>query len=420
MENDQLKERLRLLEDEFEQLKESISPSEKQNRLVVAFRQLNQFFSSYQALLTFIVAILTIVYVQVAYGLDPLDSYSNTATTKKLSEFYRQLGDRLVYMSEYADAESAYKSALTLQPNNTQAVYGLAKAQVFTPNEGQKYSDKGIADAKLDYLLSLYPNDADLYFLKCLNAEYTDNREAKSWCEKAVRLNNKADAFYVELGYLCQKELDLECAITNYKKALELNPHSQIANNNIGYTEFLRLNFQDSVKYLEQADRISPRLVTLMNLGEVHRYLGDIKKAIALHEVGVDIATEDGIEKETIARGIWIVNFLPYDQNDVETRKRYSQVSTINEKKALLYYALSIDYALHGDFETASNQFENAISNDKDNQYGNYFINRCISATRILKVNQNTKNWFKEKNKRVCTSNEICGMTDRAYVSVRF
>ena len=415
MENDQLKERIRLLQDELEQLKESISPNDKQNRLVVVFRQLNQYFSSYQALLTFVVALITIVYVQLAYGLDPLESYRNTATTKKLSEFYQRLGDQLVYMSEYADAESAYKSALTLQPNNTQAVYGLAKAQVFTPNEGQKYTDKGIADAKLDYLLSLYPDDADLYFLKCLNAESSDNKEAQSWCEKAIKLNKKADAFYVELGYLCHKELDLECAITNYRKALELNPQSQLANNNLGYTEFLRLNLKDSVRFLEQANRISPRLVTLMNLGEVHRYLGDIEKAIALHKIGVDIATEEGIEKEKIACCIWIVNFLPLDKNDVETTKYYSQVSTISEKKAMLYYALSIDYALQGDFKAASDEFENAISNDKGNQYGSYFINRCLSATRILEVNQNTRKWFKEKNKLVCKSNDVCSMIENLY-----
>ena len=415
MEKDQFKRRIQLVEDELEQLKKSISLNDKQNQLVVAFRQLNQFFSSHQALLTFVAAIITIIYVQLAYGLDPLENYRNTATTKKLSEFYRQLGDKLVYMSEYADAESAYKSALTLQPNNTPAVYGLAKAQVFTPNEGQKYTDKGIADAKLDYLLSLYPDDADLYFLKCLNAESSDNKEAKSWCEKAIKLNNKADAFYVELGYICQKELDLECAITNYKKALELNPQSQLANNNIGYTEFLRFNLKDSVKFLEQADRISPRLVTLMNLGEAHRYLGDIEKAIALHKIGVDIANEEGIEKEKIACCIWIVNFLPHDNNDVETIKYYSQVSTIGEKKAMLYYALSIDYALHGDFKAASDEFENALSNDKGNQYGNYFINRCLSATRILKVNQNTKTWFKEKYKRICTSNKICSMIEDLY-----
>ena len=399
MEYDQLKERIRLIEDDLEQVKQSI-PNDKKNWLIIAFRQLNRFFSTYQALLTFIVALVTIVYVQIAYGLDPLESYRNTSTTKKLSDFYRNLGDNLVYRAEYSDAELAYKSALTLQPNNMQAVYGLAKAQVFTPNEGEKYTDKGIVDAKLDYLLSLFPEDADLYFLKCLNAESTDNKEAKSWCEKAIKLNEKTDAFYVELGYICHKELDLECAITNYKKALELNPQSQLANNNIGYTEFLRLNLQDSVKYLERANGISPRLSTLMNLGEVYRYLQNIEKAIALHKIGVDIVNEDGVEKDKIVGGIWIVNFLPYDKNDVETIKYYSQVSTIDEKKAMLHYALSIDYALHEDFKAASNEFEKAVSNDKGSQYGNYFINRCTSATRILSVSQNTKAWFKERMKK--------------------
>ena len=415
MGNEQFKQRIRLIEDELEQLKESTSSSEKRNRVVSAFRNLNQFFSSYQALLTFIVAILTIIYVQVTYELDPLENYRNISTTKNLSEFYRQLGDKLVYMAEYADAESAYKSALTLQPNNTQAVYGLAKAQVFSPTEGQKYTDKGIAEAKLDYLLSLYPHDADLYFLKCLNAESTDEKKAKPWCEKAITLNNKADAFYVELGYICQKEMDLECAISNYKKALELNPQSWLANNNIGYLEFLRLNLEDSAKYLEQAYRISPRLVTLMNLGEVHRYLGDYRRAILLHEVGVDIANEDGIEKESIGCCTWVVNFLPYDKNAGEITKYYASVSTIDEKKAMLHYALSIDYALQGDLEAASREFEHAVSNDKRKRYGDYFINRCVSATLNLKVNQNTKRWFNEKNKRVCTSTEICSMVDQLY-----
>lgn len=412
MENEKIKEKIRFLEDELEQLKGNIPSDGKQNRLVAGFRRLNQFFSSYKALLTSLVAILSLVYVQMAFGLDPFESYRSTSTTKKLAEFYRQLGDKLIYNSEFEHAEMAYKSALTLQPNNTRAIYGLAKAQVFTPAGGQKYADKGIVDVKLDYLLSLFPEDADIYFLKCINAEYTDLNAARYWCEKAIKLNDKADSIYVELGYICQKELNFDCAITNYKKALELNPRSQMANNNIGSSELLRLNLQDSIYYLERADAISPRLATSVNLGEAYRYLGETSKAIEMHKYCASVANQEGIEKERIVRGQWIVVFLPYHKNDLETIKFYAQADTIENKRAIIHYALSIDYALQGDFTAASQEFENGMKNDKDNQYGYYFFNRCLSATKILNVSLGAKSWFKESNKRVCPNKEICSMVN--------
>lgn len=417
MENEKIKEKLRFLEDELEQLKETVSPKSKTNRLVSGFRRINQWFSSYQALLTFTVAMLMILYIQMTFGLDPLESYRSTFTTRQLSKFYQELGDKLIYNSEYEEAERAYKSALTLEPNNSRAIYGLAKAQIFTPSEGQKYIDEETVNIKLDYLISRFPEDSDLYLLKCMNYESMNDDAAKTWCEKAIKLNDRLYAAYIELGYICQKGFDFDCAVNNYKKALESNPQSHITNHNLGSCELLQLNLQDAAEHLELANSISAHLETKLSLGEVYRYLGKTSEAINLHKYSVELASEKEVDKDYLVGGNWIVCYLPDHKGDSETIKIYDFAYSIENKRAIIYYALAIDYALQGDFIAASREFENGRKNDKANKYGDHFVNRSLSATRILNVNPTAKSWFKKYSKKVCSDKEVyrCGMIDNLY-----
>lgn len=394
--------------DELERQQKYIPQRIRKNYLLDWIRRLNQIFSTYQALLTFTVAILTLVYVQLVFGVDPFESYRNTSTTKKLSEFYREMGDRLVYNEEYSDAETAYKAALTLQPNNTGASYGLAKAQIFTPTEGRKYIDTGTVNIKLDYLLSHFPNDADLYYLKCLNLESMDDAAAKTWCEEALNVNNKLHAPHIVLGYICAKESDLKCALRNYMKAVELNPESHLANNNLGFTELLQLNLTDAAKHLEKANSISTDLETTLGLGEVYRYSGDISKATDMHKYCLNTINEKDVEKERLARGRWLINFLPHEKNDSEMIKLYAMASTIDEKKVMIHYALAIDYALQDNFKAASREFESGRKLDRDNVYGDYFVNRCFSAAKLLSPSSAARAWLRRSNKKVCSSKVVC------------
>lgn len=46
---------------------------------------------------------------------------------KTLSEFHRELGDKLMADTQWEAAEDAYLTALEIDPNNLEAAYGIVK-----------------------------------------------------------------------------------------------------------------------------------------------------------------------------------------------------------------------------------------------------------------------------------------------------
>ena len=92
-------------------------------------------------------------------------------------------------------------NAQKIDLDDTAATMGIVKAQVFKPSAGEKYSVPEVVDAKLNYLLSQYPNDDQLLFLKGVRVQDEDADEAIGWCEKAIAINLNSVGSYVNLGF---------------------------------------------------------------------------------------------------------------------------------------------------------------------------------------------------------------------------
>jgi tetratricopeptide (TPR) repeat protein len=397
MEKMEYLERVHRLEEEIELLKTQLQPKRRWVWLLRVPQRFAGFLITNWALVSFLLALLTLLYVKVVFDVDYFEDYRNISTTKKLSEFYRQLGDRMMADSEWKAAEDAYRSALEVNPHNVEATYGIAKAQVFQPLEGETYYAPEVVDVKLDYLLSVFPDDYQLYFLK--GTQYLlqgDNDNAESWFRKAVDKNPSFAAGYISLGYTYQRDLDFEEAIENFETALELDPDSANAHNNLGYMYILLARYELAIEHLETAYSLSPRLLTALNLGDAYRHAGNFSAALRWHQFALSAMGEPGVESERYVGGRWLFNYMPEEPGDLETTRYYVEVGSVTQKRIFLHYALSIDYALNGDFEAAEREFETANQLDLSQQYNGFFVNRISSIENSLELSGDTLDWFEE------------------------
>jgi hypothetical protein len=125
------------LEKQIADLKTDMEIAKKPNLFVRVVQCIATFAVSNWVLLSFVVALLTAIYVKIKFNIDYFESYRDVATKKMLSEFYRILGDRIMVWNEWNAAEAAYRDSLAINPTNIEATYGIAKVSVFQPLTGE-------------------------------------------------------------------------------------------------------------------------------------------------------------------------------------------------------------------------------------------------------------------------------------------
>jgi len=224
--NEPLLQKIYQLEADVKLLKENSASPPKPGKIA----QLIKIIITHWGLISFAFAMATLFYVKVNFDIDYFEDYRNASTTKKISEVYRELGDRLMVNSEWKAAEDAYLKAVEINPNNIQATYGVVKAQIFAPMKGESYAGLEVVEAKLDYLLTQFPDDYHLYFLKgVLYTLRSDNPIAIQWLQKSIDKNSNFSGSYIQLGQLHQQNFNLEESIKNYSQALKIDPNNSLA-----------------------------------------------------------------------------------------------------------------------------------------------------------------------------------------------
>jgi tetratricopeptide (TPR) repeat protein len=394
------------LEKQIADLKTDMEIAKKPNLFVRAVQSVATFAISNWVLLSFVVALLTAIYVKIKFKIDYFESYRDVATKKMLSEFYRELGDRMLIDNEWEAGESAYRDSLTINPTNIKATYGIAKASVFQPLKGQKFYAPEIADAKLDYLIEnsaqRREDYAQLFFLKSINRSQQGDEEAtRNWLRKAIEVDPRYAAAYLGLGFSYVNTGETEKAIECYRKAAEIEPDWAVVNNNLGsyYTD--RGEFVKAIECLERANKAVVTLVTQLNLGGAYRYCGRVADALALDKMVVANLGTEGIETERYVEGDYTWSFRPLWAGDTETSRQSVRIWTLAQKKMLAYYALAFDHGLMGEYSKANNMFNLARGCDEPGEYNQFFINSIESILNFLKPEQKIREWFEEKKKEL-------------------
>ncbi len=97
----------------------------------------------------------------------------------------------------------------------------------------------------------------------------------------ALDMDPELTGAYCNLGmaYLAQDELTLACA--QFEKAKQLNPKLDLVYLNMGLLAMQACEFQTAFEHFTQALTLHPSPLALLNLGDAHRALGQIKPAFA-------------------------------------------------------------------------------------------------------------------------------------------
>jgi tetratricopeptide (TPR) repeat protein len=356
-----------------------------------------RFLLAYWVLGSFLVTVLIAVYVKHEYKVDYLESYKNIGQMKQLSNFYKEMGDRMMAKSEWQAAEQAYRAALHLNPNNMNATYGVVKAQVFQPIEGERYYPGEVVDSKLVYLDKIIPGDEQVYFLKSVRLhDMQKDGDAESELVQCINKYPESFVSHFNLGYIHQSQFRISEAVINYSKAVQLDANSAFARDALGFALMLSLNFPKAIEELMTSNRISPMMVTQINLGDAYRYSESYENARMVHQFVIDQVEKEEAPELRYVGSEWLYNFMPLYPGDVQTIKARVQVNSLEQKKAIAHFALSIDLALLTKFGKATKEFDAALKLERSWYYRQFFQNKMLSVENLMHPPDDVKAWLKQ------------------------
>ena len=138
------------------------------------------------------------------------------ATDNKLFFAYNNLGSAKRSKGDYAGAIDAYNKAIAVKPDYYLALNNRGAAKLNKNDLTGALADfEAALKIKADYVLAMN-NMASAYIKK------QDYKAAADWCTKAIFIDDKAGASYVNRGIARQMLKDEEGACADWKKAVTL------------------------------------------------------------------------------------------------------------------------------------------------------------------------------------------------------
>lgn len=145
------------------------------------------------------------------------------------------------------EALGFYENALSIDATNFNALNGLITTYV-------AQSQPVKAQARLDQVLSSYPNNASLHFLKAYIYGAEQNaQEAEGEFRKAIELDPNYIPAYLALGSLYLKTSQQDRAIAEFRKVIEVRPDNAGAYTILGMLEDGRKNYDAAAEYYHKA-----------------------------------------------------------------------------------------------------------------------------------------------------------------------
>jgi len=237
----------------------------------------------------------------------------------------------------------------------------------------------------------------DFYFYAGVAyTETVDYAPAEALYLKSLGFDPRFAEAHINLGFIYQGNLDLAGAIDHFERGLALDPTNPTANNNLGFTTLIHGDFVKAIKYLRRSHELNRALLVTINLGDAYRYAGDVDRALQFHREARDGIRERGDDVRYMSTR-WRYNYMPLQAGDTRTIQHNILVSTKDEKRAFVHYALSLDETLAGNFEAAQSNFDLAKSLAADSAFRCFFANKIAAIGGFLRVPPRSKQWLDER-----------------------
>jgi tetratricopeptide (TPR) repeat protein len=253
------------------------------------------------------------------------------------TEFYRlyNLARTMARKDRHAEAITAWKKALTLEPEDAGAHYGLAvslerqgnideaiehyrRTVQIKPDNAAAYDNLGVILQRLgraDEAASLfqksraeavtewkntaefYPEDAKVRFNLALALERNGQfEEAVTQYRKTVDMDHRNSAAYINLGVVLSRMRELDGAVDSFTKCLLLEPGNAPAHANLAAALIQTGRFDEAIEHCRKALQTDPQYPDAhSSLGTALALMGKLDEAI-LHLNAAVAAKPDSLE----------------------------------------------------------------------------------------------------------------------------
>ena len=161
--------------------------------------------------------------------------------------FLPLLGDAYLRKGNAEQAEENYRSALAAQPNNVEALLGMAKIS-------QSRADLKTATDYVARARELAGNSADIsYKVGATAMSLGLFEQAQPALEQAVKLSPREPAYLIALGAAWLKKADLFTAEGIFRQAIAAQPDNAQAQMYLGYVLYKQKKYAEAKGYLEQS-----------------------------------------------------------------------------------------------------------------------------------------------------------------------
>lgn len=204
---------------------------------------------------------------------------------------------RLLYSrKDLTRAESLLRESLTLKPGQMDP-YGMLVQILEAGNRKEE-----VVSMLSEYVKTNPPQDIPLRMqLGSLLVELNRNEEARDCFEKLAELHPDFTSAHNNLAFLYSERLSsLDKAASSAKKARSLEPKNPAVADTLGWIEFLRGNYADSLPLLEQAATGLPDSPSIRyHFAMAHDKLGHLD--VAAKELEMAIATKGDFPEKSAA-----------------------------------------------------------------------------------------------------------------------
>jgi tetratricopeptide (TPR) repeat protein len=271
-------------------------------------------------------------------------------------------GTALAEQGNFPEAIRAFEASLKKKPDYPPAFSKLSAVY-------RELKDYKNALATIKNAIKLTPRNANFYNEKWnILVQLKRNSEALSTINEAIVLSPRA-AFYTNRGNTYDDLKDYAKAITDYTKAIAINPESLEAYFNRGIIYAALKDYAKAIADYTKAIAINPEDSGVYNnRGSAYDDLKDYAKAIADYTKAIAINPE--YAKAYFNRGITYAALKDYAKAITD----YTKAIAINPKDADTYYSRGITYAALKDYAKAIADYTKAIAINPE--YAKAYFNR--------------------------------------------
>lgn len=317
-------------------------------------------------------------------------SFENRSVSKK-TQFYQIYAKNMLLNWQFISALEAYEKILKLQPDDDLVGCDYEKCLLYKSWQIEKNISINELAIKINFFISLTPEDEMLFLIKSMIEFNKDNIEgAINLTKKAVDINPSFYLAYIQMGYYYNKLGKLENATNQYMKAIEIYPDNPIALNNAGYNLKIRHMFDKSISYFEQSIKMQPTMLTLINIGDAYRYIGLNSNAIYYHNVALKTIQSNKSLDEGFYSGQWIMNYFCISETDNVSFQNEISLFDLSDKTYFLYISLLLDCLFSKKDNISLRYYKEVKKHERWDEFKSYLSNQLefIINKNLLAKNQ--------------------------------